>query len=390
MKVSTIYLATTLLLNRCAHQLHINVSRCAVLLLAALPGTLLAVSAEAAPPGGWQSSECVKVGQPCTPTSRKFFPGFYALYGSNNGTPVNISSIAGKDQYVGVVRSYYWNVLETGFGVYDFSRIEDDKAVAAASGRKLGINVRLGRITPASTPVTPQYTWNDSSYGGVVTGAYGNYLGASTNDIYKPMTWNTKVKSRVNALLDALAKRYNKDPDIAFILIFEETTGGASTADDPGYACSSEIQALKDIFTHAYSVFPNTPILMELDFACTDIPTSLHQFVINGGHGAWTIDARPCSTELDKNAYSLYRNRYNEIAGAVLMEGWTDIGKGPCFLTASQIIAELGPGKTFQPRYFLVDHSNSVNQASINQAVDDWWTQHGKVWPFNQPPVGWK
>lgn len=343
-----------------------------------------------APPSTWSSNECVSHGQPCDPSTRKFFPGFYAHFGANNGTAVDVSPIAGKSQYVGIVRSYVWRDIEPTFGNYDFSRIDMDKAAATASGRKLGIHLRLAMISPGGSPATPAYMWNDSSYGGVISGAYGNYLGAASDDIWKPLIWNSKVKSRINSLLDALAKRYNKDSDIAFIIFPEETTEGATTADDPNYTCSANVQALKDIFTHAYSVLPNTPALMELDFACTDIPTALHQFIIDGGHGAWTIDARPCDATLDKNAYSFYRNHYNDIAGAVFMEGWTDIGKPPCNMTASEIITELGPGKTFQPRYFIVDYSNSVNQASINQAVDDWWAQHGKMWPLSQLPAGWK
>jgi hypothetical protein len=347
-------------------------------------------SVQAAPPSTWASSECAKVDQPCTPsTGKKFYPGFYALFGLNTGTPINASSVAGDNKYVGIVVAYRWRDIEPTLGNYDFSRIDGDKAVAKASGQKLGIYLRIDNIVKESNPATPTYMWNDPSYGGVQSGYYGNYFGGASNDIWKAMIWNTKVKSRVNSLLDALATRYNKDPDIAFVILTEETTGGATTADDPNYSCGGEMQSLKDIIAHAWSVFPNTPAFLELDYACADIPSNFHQFVINGGVGAWTIDARPTVTALDQNAYSLYRNNYATIAGLVVLDGWTDVNAWPGYLTAAQILAELGPGKTFQTRYFVIDHSNSPNQASINQAVSDWWVQHGGKWPFDQRPKGW-
>lgn len=365
------------------------------LVVALLPSVMLLTSGfqstHAAPPILWDSSECLALGQPCSPsTGKKFYPGFYALYGLNwRGTPVDTSDIAGKTQYVGIVSIYRWRDIEPSLGTYDFARIDGDKTAAKASGRKLGIYLRVDNIVVENQPATPAYMWNDPSYGGVQNGHYGNYFGSASHDIWKAMIWNANVKNRLNSLLDALAKRYNNDPDVAFVLLVEETTGGATTADDPKYSCGSEMQAIKDIMTHAWSAFSNTPAFIELDYACADIPSFFHQFIINGGVGAWTIDARPTVTELDRNAYSLYRNNYNKIAGVVLMEGWTDVNTWPGYLSPAQIIAELGPGKVFQPRYFLVDHSNSPNQAAINQAVDDWWVAHGKKWPLDQRPTGW-
>ncbi len=353
---------------------------------------LLPSIAVSAPPTSWASNECATVGQPCTPdspTSRKFFPGFYAGLGSGMRA-MPISLIANRGEYAGVVRIYTWRSLEPTLGNYDFSLIDADKAIVTKAGRKLGIYFRMAKISAGGKPLTPSYMWDDPSYGGVIAGRYGNYLGSSNNSWWKPIIWNPKVKNRIYALLDALAKRYDNDPDIAFIIFIEETTEGATTADDPGYTCSTNIQALKDIFTYAWSVLPNTPTLMELDWACTDIPTALHQFIVDGGVGAWTIDAQPCNAGLDRNAYSLYRNQYNEIASLIFLDGWNDINKKSCYYTANQILAELGPGKTMQPRYFLADLTNSTTRPEIMQAVDTWWTQHGKVWPLNQPPAGWK
>jgi hypothetical protein len=363
--------------------------------LALIPSAVIlaggSFAAHAAPPTTWTSAECASVGTPCTPSNgKKFYPGIYALYGLNwTGTPVDISDIAGKNQYVGIVSIYRWRDIEPTFGSYDFSRIDGDKTVAKASGRKLGIYLRVDNITSETNPATPSYMWNDPSYGGVRSGHYGNYYGSASHDIWKAMVWNANVKARLFSLLDALAKKYNNDPDVAFVLLIEETTGGATTADDPNYSCGGEIQAVKDIMTHAWSAFPNTPAFVELDYACTDIPSNFHQFVINGGVGAWTIDGRPTVAELDKNAYSLYRNNYSKIAGAIVMEGWTDINAWPGYLSAAQIMSYLGPGQVMQPRYFLVDHSNSPNQASINQAVDSWWVNHGSKWPLDQRPSGW-
>lgn len=372
----------------------IALQACRRLGLALLPSVVFlaggSFSVHAAPPTTWSSTECASVNAPCTPSKgKKFYPGFYALFGLNNGTPVDASSIAGKTEYVGMVVAYRWRDIETSLGNYDFSRIDGDKAIAKSSGRKLGVYLRLGNNTAGGSPATPSYMWNNSSYGGVVSGAYGNYLGGSGNASWNPLFWNPNVKARVFALLDALAMRYDNDPDIAFVIFPEETSSGATTADDPNYTCGGEMQALKDIFSHAWAVLPKTPVLLELDYGCADIPSNFHQFIVNGGNGAWTIDARPTVAALDTNGYSLYRNYYDKIAGLVVLDGWTDVNAWPGYLTASQILAELGPGKTFQTRYFVVDQSGSSNQASINQAVSDWWVQHGQKWPFDQRPSGW-
>ena len=137
----------------------------------------------AAPPTteGWTSSECIGIDEPCSPsspTNRKFVPGFYAGLGRNAGTPVDVSAIAGRDEYVGIVRIYNWKDLEPTFGNFDFSRIDDDKAVTVAHSRKLGIYFRMARVTAGGNPVTPSYMWNDPSYGGVIAGAYGKTRGA--------------------------------------------------------------------------------------------------------------------------------------------------------------------------------------------------------------------
>jgi len=367
--------------------------------VALLPSVILLASgfqsAHAAPPSAWSSSECAALGKPCNPaTGKKFYPGFYALYGTDGAgvDSVDISDIAGKNQYVGIVRVYRWKNLEPAFGNYDFSQIERDKAIAKASGRKLGIYLRTDNISPGYSPSTPSYMWNDPTYGGVIDNYHGNYLGAYSNDIWAAMLWNPKVKARVYSLLDALAIKYNADADIAFVIFIEETTHGANKADDPNWTCSSEMQALKDIFTHAWSVLPNTPTLIELDSACADVPSNFHQFVVDGGHGAWTIDTQIDTQSVNPGSdstFSLFRNHYNQIAGLNVLDGWSDVNKWPYYQTAAEILAHLGPGKILQPRYFVVDHSGSPDQASVNQAVDNWWAQNGRVWPLSQRPSGW-
>ena len=140
--------------------------------------------------------------------------------------------------------------------------------------------------------------------------------------------------------------------------------------------------------TYAYARFPQTPVFYELDWTCTDTPSALHQFLIDGGNGAWTIDAPTCNKDLDANSFSLYRSAYDKIAGAIFLDGWNDVHKWPCYESAVDILNAIGGA--FRARYFLVDQSNGPYQTEINQAVKDWWNNHGGVWPLSDVPSAWK
>ena len=71
----------------------------------------------------------------------------------------------------------------------------------------------------------------------------------------------------------------------------------------------------------------------------------------------------------------------------MFLDGWNDVHGWPCYESAADIFAEIGP--VFRPRYFLVDQSNEPYQTEINLAVEEWWNANGRTWPFSELPTAW-
>ena len=201
----------------------------------------------------------ISVSTPLLAPNMKFHPGLWALTGIHrrSGGPLDQRSSFAKPCYVGTVGVYYWCDLETDYAQYNFDIIRQDLNGAKAAGKKFGIYLRGEATSPV--PATPSYMLNDPNYGGVIPGLYGNYLGASGQNAASAIWWNAKLKERWKAFLQALATEFDTDPDVSFFLWKEETTRGATTANDPNYTCAGDVNASKEIVSAAHSMFKHTP-----------------------------------------------------------------------------------------------------------------------------------
>lgn len=308
----------------------------------------------------------------------KFHPGFWGMMATrlSPADQIDMSNIQNKAYYVGAVVVYPWNVLEPSYGNYNLALIRQDLNNAVAVGKKFGIYLRGESFSPTSC--TPTYMLNDSTYGGVTPGFYGNYT--TYNNDAGTMWWNAKVKERWKALLKAISDEFDNDPNLSFIMWKEETTRGATTADDPSYSCDGEIAALKEINAYGYSIFTKTPFFFYLNWDCTaNFATTWHQWIVNNGVGAWTSVYYPIVNSRETNAYSFYRAYYPQIASLASFDTWDTT-------TANAINTVLNTLSTFQARYFVISRDGAPKMTQVETAVESWWNNHASGYPYMDRP----
>lgn len=104
---------------------------------------------------------------------------------------------------------YNWRQLETSKGQYDFSQIEADLQLAEEAGKKLFIQLQDRFFLPTSRNV-PRYILEEPEYrGGLVRQADNPGEGMADMSGWVAMQWHPPVRSRWQALLTALAERFD-------------------------------------------------------------------------------------------------------------------------------------------------------------------------------------
>ncbi|HQY22983.1 MAG TPA: glycoside hydrolase [Gammaproteobacteria bacterium] len=146
-----------------------------------------------------------------TSSSVKWHPGhYYSIMSGKKNNPAYLTQVYSElddtPALRGVQIRYSWTELETSYGVYDFSSIDNRLAELAAKNKRLIILLNL-RIFDPDTALVPNYLENDSIYeGGIFPYASGS---SSTIKGYNIKLWNPMVRDRLAALFSALGKRFN-------------------------------------------------------------------------------------------------------------------------------------------------------------------------------------
>ncbi|MES2966398.1 MAG: DUF4832 domain-containing protein [Patescibacteria group bacterium] len=104
---------------------------------------------------------------------------------------------------------YTWNELETSKGIYNFSKIDADLAVAKSAGAKFGFRIRSMTGYADSKQYVPAYMQS--------IGWWADTDGNGSTDTFVP-DWNSQeYLAGTQRLMAALGARYNSDPSIAFL-----------------------------------------------------------------------------------------------------------------------------------------------------------------------------
>lgn len=133
---------------------------------------------------------------------------------------------------------YNWKRLEPSEGEYDFSAIEQDLAVTDALGKKLFIQIQDRFFSPEARNI-PAYLLDDPQYGGGLVAQIEE--GKTEGYGWTTMQWNAQVRARYQALLTALAERF--DGKIYGINLPKTAIDVTEDRADAGFSCDAYFAA---------------------------------------------------------------------------------------------------------------------------------------------------
>jgi hypothetical protein len=214
----------------------------------------------------------------------KWNPGHYmasynVLFGGSTISKVQaeLDDLDNHDAILGYRVYITWAELEPTKGNYDFSLLD-----AILQRLKTGYNKpkRLviylwlyyqGSMRSNDARILPLYVQSDPTYGASpVAGRYGwwgkNSNGESTGQ-YAPALYYPPLMDRLIALVQALGKRYDGDPNVEAIQFMENATIAQSAARlgslDPNYSDAAWLAQTQRMLTAAKAAFPHTNVVMD-------------------------------------------------------------------------------------------------------------------------------
>jgi hypothetical protein len=233
------------------------------LLLTALLGTGLAQAQSAKrplpPPQICIGANCVGT-QPTTSGTLKFHPGMYPFFnyagGVSNGAQGTdlpfIRNLKANDNIAGIAIAVMWATIDKGTTtgpVYDWSVIDAYLAAVKSVNKQLwvrmqdafyGVNnsVALGKVC------VPK--WLVAKYG--ATNVMVDYAPAPRGIAAK--RYSTAVNNAYIAMFQAMAARYDSDPNFEGVTMFEETAFGIET----GAGSTGSDYSAQAMFSHLYAL----------------------------------------------------------------------------------------------------------------------------------------
>jgi Domain of unknown function (DUF4832)/Beta-galactosidase len=162
---------------------------------------------------------------------------------------------------VGYVR-YNWSDIEPHEGVYNWSRIDNDLNAWTAVGKKFAFGVmNANSSTPTNKYVTPQWVFDDGAHS-IESWTYDNIIGVKGVQ-YIPV-WDDPIFLRkVQDFVTALARRYDGNPEIAYIDIRSYGNWGVQDVNGlphsvllPKPGAQEHIQIYRSAFKHTQLIVP--------------------------------------------------------------------------------------------------------------------------------------
>ncbi|MBS0419145.1 MAG: hypothetical protein JSR66_15655 [Proteobacteria bacterium] len=215
------------------------------------------------PPQICIGSNCVTT-QPPSTGSLKFHPGFYPFFNYAGGVSAGklpadlklIQSLQDNDNVAGIAIAIMWRTIDRGTTgpSYDWTLIDQYLAAVKAEKKRLWVRVQDAVITANASvangrKVVPD--WLVNKYG--AENVMVNYEPAPRGVSAK--RYNKVVTDAYIAMFQAMAARYDSDPNFEGVTMFEETafgidtSGSAVTPATPGYDYSEG-----GMFTQLYAL----------------------------------------------------------------------------------------------------------------------------------------
>lgn len=240
------------------------------------------------------------------------------LYTSNGELAAN-EDILKRPDIEGAQVVYNWKALETSAGQYDFSAIERDLSLTDALGKKLFIQIQDRFFSPEARNV-PDYLLTEPQYGGGLVPQVEE--GKTEGYGWATMQWNEAVRGRYQALLRALAERF--DGRIYGVNLPETAIDVSEQSDAAGFSCDAYFAAEMANLGFARSVFVQSHVVQYVNFwPCEwdndhDYMGRFFAYAEENGIGLGGPDIAPYRQGQMKNSYPFF-NQYKGQLGLVAM-----------------------------------------------------------------------
>jgi hypothetical protein len=155
---------------------------------------------------------------------------------------------------------YVWMNLEPEEGVYDFSMIEHDLALARARGKAMYVEV-LDRFFQPTSRYLPRYLLEDPRYGG---GLAPQVQAEPPMSGWVARQWDPRVRARYQALLKALAKQF--DGRLAGVILSETAASIDKEKPPEGFDCDVYFEAEKENALAARRAFKRSHVVQYVNF----------------------------------------------------------------------------------------------------------------------------
>src|SRR5262245_15152217 len=180
------------------------------------------------------------------------------------GDLAGYQTLAARPDIAGVQVVYHWKQLEPAQGQYDFSAIEDDLAIAQRLDRKLFIQIQ-DRFFMHEHRNVPRYLLEEPRYGGgLAPQADQPGEGQPEGSGWVAMQWNPAVRERFQALLSALAEKF--DGRVYGVNLPETAADIDVKTERTGFDCDRYFDAEVENIRHARKVFRKSYVVQYVNF----------------------------------------------------------------------------------------------------------------------------
>jgi hypothetical protein len=176
----------------------------------------------------------------------------------------SLATLIERPDVAGVQIVYSWKSLEPAQGEYDFSRVEADLAFLTRRGRKLFVQVQ-DRFFQIGARNVPRYLLESPEYGGGLAPQADNPgEGQPEGHGWVAMQWNPGVRARFQALLRALAERF--DGRVYGINLPESAADIDRDRDRSGFDCDRYFEAELENARVAREAFRKSHVVQYVNF----------------------------------------------------------------------------------------------------------------------------
>lgn len=234
------------------------------------------------------------------------------------------SALLQRPDIAGAQVVYNWKELEPEKDRYDFSGVERDLAIAKADGKALFLQIQ-DRFFEAHARNVPDYLLTEPEFAGGLARQFdrpGEDRPVATG--WVAQQWNPAVRHRHQALLSALAQRF--DGRVFGVNLPETAADIPQDSPPPGFSCDAYVDAELETLAHARQVFKVSHVVQYANFwPCewnNDRGYMARTFRLADqiGAGLGGPDIVPWRREQMKNAYPFfhqYKGRLKLVAMAV-------------------------------------------------------------------------